>query len=255
MSGSRSGKEAVGNREMGIVSPKKKTIGVLGGMGPGATAHFFRLLIAATDAASDQEHAPILVWNNPRVPPRTEAILGRGPSALPALLAGLALLERGGAGLVIMPCLTAHHYAPALAAASRVPFVSLIAETLAHARRRIPGLKTAGLLATTGTIQAGLFARPFARAGIEILTPPPREQEAVMAAIREIKAGRATGRPRASVVRAARALIARGAGAVIAGCTEIPLVLRAGDISRPLLDPMSIGARACVRKAGYKAKE
>ena len=239
---------------MDITVPKR-TIGVLGGMGPEATAHFFRLLIAATDAAADQDHAPILVWNDPRVPPRSDAILGRGPSALPALLAGLALLERAGAGLIVMPCLTAHHYAPELAAAAGVPFVDLIAETLAHARRRIPGLKKAGLLASTGTIKAGLFAKPFARAGIEILTPSTREQEAVTAAIHDIKAGHTTGRPRTAAVRAARALVARGAEAVIAGCTEIPLVLRTGDIDRPLLDPMAIGARTCIRKAGYKAKE
>jgi aspartate racemase len=154
-----------------------------------------------------------------------------------------------------MPCLTAHHYAPAVAAAAGVPFVNLIGETLAFARKTYPALKSAGLLASSGTVRAGLFAKAFAKAGIDILVPTAPEQEKVMAAIREIKAGRAAGRPRTLLVRAARALIARGAGAVIAGCTEVPIVLRQSDLDRPLLDPMAIGARACIRKAGYVVKD
>jgi len=243
---------------MGAASPnhnKKKVIGVLGGMGPEATALFFRLLVRSTDAATDQDHARILVWNNPRIPPRSEAIISGGPSPLPALLEGLTLLERGGAGLVVMPCLTAHHFASELAAAAGVPLVDLIGETLAHVRKAFPALKTAGLLASPGTIRSGLFSKAFAGAGIGILVPAPREQEAVTAAILEIKAGRTSGRPRTLILRAARALAARGAEAVIAACTEVPLVLRPADLACPFLDPMTIGARACIRKAGYAVKD
>ena len=239
---------------MSKTSPKKKTIGVLGGMGPDATAFFFRLLVRSTDATTDQDHARILVWNDPRVPPRSEAILSGGPSPLPALLEGLALLESAGAGLVVMPCVTAHRYASELAAAARVPFVDLIVETLAHIRKEFPALKTAGLLASHGTIRAGLFSKAAAKAGIDIRVPSAGEQESVTAAVHEIKAGRASGRPRAILLRAARALAARGAEAVIAGCTEVPLVLRSEDLACPLFDPMAIGARACVRKAGYAVK-
>ena len=246
------GRKGKGNRETGIVSPKK-VIGVLGGMGPEATAYFFRLLIASTAAAKDQDHAPALIWSDPRVPNRSDAILQGGPSPLPALLQGLALLERGGAGLVVMPCLTAHHYIHELTAAASVPFVNLIEESLRFARARIPELLRVGLLASSGTVRAGLFHTPFEKKGIEVLTPPPRDQERLMEAIHEIKAGRIAGRPRAAIVRAARGLIARGAEAVIAGCTEVPLALRPGDLEVPLIEPMAVGARACIRKAGGRA--
>lgn len=240
---------------MGSVSPDKmkKTIGVLGGMGPEATAYFFRLLIASTAATRDQDHVPILIWSDPRIPPRSDAILLDGPSPLPALLQGLALLEKGGAGLVVMPCLTAHHYIRELTAAAGVPFVNLIEESLRFARAHIPGLRRVGLLASSGTVQAGLFRKPFEKRGIEVLAPAPQGQESVMAAILEIKAGRIAGRPRAAIVRAARTLIARGAEAVIAGCTEVPLALAPGDIEVPLIEPMAVGARACIRKAGGRA--
>jgi aspartate racemase len=241
---------------MGSASPdKKKVIGVLGGMGPEATAYFFRLLIASTAAAKDQDHAPVLIWSNPHIPPRSDAILHGGPSPLPALLQGLALLEQGGAELVVMPCLTAHHYIRELTAAASVPFVNLIEESLRFARGGIPGLRRIGLLASSGTVQAGLFRKPFEKRGIEILAPDPRSQDSVMGAILEIKAGRIAGRPRAAIVRAARKLIARGAEAVIAGCTEVPLALRQGDIEVPLIEPMAVGARACIRKAGWRAAD
>ena len=236
---------------------KKKTIGILGGMGPEATVYLFNLIIKATAAAKDQDHARILVWNDPTVPPRTDAIFGLGPSPLPRLLAGAKVLQRGGADLIVMPCLTAHYYAGRIAARSKLPLVNLIDESLREAKRRIPGLRKAGLLASSGTVQSGLFHKHYARGGIEVMAPEPDEQRAVMDAIigrQGIKAGFTTGRPRAVIVRAARRLVKRGAEAVIAGCTEVPLVLRPSDLDVPLIEPMGIAAAACLKKAGYKIK-
>ena len=231
-------------------SDKKKIIGVLGGMGPEATACFFRLLIASTIAAEDQDHVPVLIWNDPRIPNRSDAILSGGASPLPALLQGLALLEAGGAGLIVMPCLTAHLHIRELAAAASVPFVNLIEESLRFIRTGRPVPRRVGLLASSGTIRAGLFHAPFAGKGIEVLVPAPRSQDRFTEAVAEIKAGRIAGRPRAAIVRAARELVSRGADAVVAGCTEVPLALGPGDLGVPLIEPMAIGARACIRKAG-----
>ncbi len=246
-------KEDPGNRG----ASRFLTIGVLGGMGPEATGYFFDLIVRHTAAAKDQEHIPVLVWSDPRVPPRTDAILGKGPSPLPALRAGAARLEEAGAGLIVMPCITAHVWAEEIAASLKVPFVDLVEETARYARRGVPGLKKAGLIASTGTVTSRIFHRAFERAGVALATPSPREQEAVMDAVfgpRGVKAGHTAGRPRTAVVRIARRLVTRGAQAIIAGCTEIPLVLRPSDLSVPLLEPMVIGARACIRMAGARPK-
>ncbi|MGD0782224.1 MAG: amino acid racemase [Candidatus Aminicenantales bacterium] len=235
----------------------KKTIGILGGMGPEATGFFFEAVVRQTLAAGDQGHARVLIWSDPSIPPRTEAILENGRSPLPALLAGVRILERGGAGLIVMPCITAHFWAPQIKAKTRVVFVDLIEETVRRAGQEIPGLKRAGLIATNGTVRSGIFHRAFARRGVDLLVPDERDQSRVMEAIDAadgIKAGVKTGRARTSVVRIAGRLAARGAQAIIAGCTEIPLVLRAADLSVPLLDPMTIGAAACLKKAGYPIK-
>lgn len=233
----------------------KKTIGILGGMGPEATAYFFNLIIKSTDAAKDQEHIPILIWNNPKIPPRTEAILYGGPSPLPLLVEGVKILEKGGAGLIVMPCITAHYFARQIARRAKVPFVNLLDESLRYAKKRIPGMKKAGLVASSGTVKSRLFHKTFEKNGIEIITPEPNEQQKVMEAIfgnSGIKAGFTAGRPRTTVVRIARRLIERGAEAVIAGCTEVPLVLKENDISVPLIEPMKIGALTCIKRVGYK---
>ena len=235
----------------------KKTIGILGGMGPEATGFFFDAIVRQTLAGGDQDHARVLIWNDPKIPPRTDAIVESGLSPLPALLAGLRILERGGAGLIAMPCVTAHYWAPQIKAAARVPFVDLIDETVRRAKQAIPGLERAGLIATTGTVRSGIFHRAFALRGVDLLVPGERDQIRLMDAVygtAGVKAGFKTGQPRAAIVRIARRLVERGAQAIIAGCTEIPLVLRAADLAVLLLEPMTIGAAACLKKAGYRRR-
>jgi aspartate racemase len=236
----------------------KKTIGILGGMGPEATNYFFNLVIRQTRAGRDQEHIPVLIWSNPRIPPRTEAVLHHGPSPLPLLVEGVKGLERAGAGLIVMPCITAHRWASEIAAAAAVPFVNLIDESVRYVKKKIPGLKKAGLMASSGTIATRIWQRAFEKRGIGIIVPESKEQDAVMNAIfgkDGIKAGFTSGRPRTAILRVARRLIARGAGAIIAGCTEVPLVLRKSDLPVPLIEPMAIGAFACIKKAGYTTRD
>lgn len=235
----------------------RKTIGILGGMGPEATVHFFGLIIKHTAAGKDQDHIPVLIYNLPQIPERTAAILGRGPSPVPLLRKGVRTLARAGADFIVIPCITAHAFLPDIRRASPVPVLSLLDVTLADAQKRNPGLKRAGLLASTGTVRSGLFAKRFGKSGVEIIMPSEREQSRLMEAVfgrRGIKAGFTEGGPRKIVLDLAGRLVKRGAEAIIAGCTEIPLVLRDEDIPVPLIEPMRIGARASIVKAGYRLK-
>jgi aspartate racemase len=235
----------------------KKTIGILGGMGPEATAYFFRLIIERTRAERDQDHIPILIYNNPRIPPRTDALLRRGPSPLPLLRQGIRKLKGAGADFIVMPCITAHAFFPQLRAREGVPLLDIVAETAAYARKNIPGLTCAGLIASTGTVVSGIFDRAFSRAGTAIITPKAEDQARVMEAIfgkKGIKAGFTSGRPGQLLLKAARELIERGAEAVIAGCTEIPLALRDKDLPVTLIEPLRIAAEASIIRAGYKVK-
>lgn len=235
----------------------KKTIGILGGMGPEATVYFFNLIVKGTAAGRDQDHIPIIIYNLPQVPERTAAILGKGPSPVPLLKEGVRRLVRSGAGFVVIPCITAHAFLADIRKDAHIPILSLLDEVVRFSRKQIPGLKRAGLLASSGTLHSGLFHKAFATAGVEIITSTDKEQTKVMEAIfgkAGIKAGFSRGHPRRLIVNAGRRLVRRGAQAIIAGCTEIPLVLRDEDVSVPLIEPLRIGARAAILKAGHKIR-
>jgi len=208
-----------------------KVVGVLGGMGPEATADFFQKLIRATPAKRDQEHLRILIDNNPHVPDRTAAIEGHGESPGPHLAAMARGLVAQGAEVLVMPCNSAHAFAGAIRdAAGSVPFIDLIDTTVAATQARLPGVHTVGLLATSGALAAQLYQSAYARAGIQALEPTEADQEAVMAAIYAVKRAVVDSSVRERLLAASRNLVAAGAQALIAACTEVPLIMAEGDV-------------------------
>ena len=123
--------------------------------------------------------------------------------------------------------------------------------------KNLPHLKRAGIISSTGTLKSRLFHDTFRKGGIEVIGPEDEEQERVMEAIfgkKGIKAGYTEGEPKKIIVDTAHMLIDRGAEAIIAGCTEVPLVLREEDVDVPLIEPMSIMAEAAILKAGYELR-
>ena len=235
----------------------KKTIGILGGMGPEATAYMYSLIIKHTQVETDQDHIRIFIYSNPEIPPRTDAILKKGPSPVPFLIEGTRKLKDAGVDFVIVPCVTAHYFLPEVFAQIDVPFLSLLDESLRWTKENILGLKKVGLISSTGTLVSKLFHDKFGQAGIEVLSLEDKDQQQVMDAIfgaGGIKAGFTSGPSKVRIVRAAEKLIAGGAEAIIAGCTELPLVLKEKDISVPLIEPMDILAQKSILEAGYKVR-
>jgi aspartate racemase len=224
----------------------KKTIGILGGMGPEATAYFFGLITKKTKAETDQDHIPVVISSNPEIPPRMDAVLGKGPSLLPYLLEGVRVLKEAGADFIVMPCVTAHYFYDQVMAEVNVPFLHLVDETVLYALRKMPELKKAGLVASTGTLKSKLFHNTFGKEGVEIVEPGEEEQAQVMDAIfgkEGIKAGFTSGKSQEIIHHT-----------VIAGCTEVPLVLRNEDIEVPLIEPLQILAEVAIVRAGYELR-
>lgn len=236
----------------------KKIIGILGGMGPEATAHLHELIIRKTRVERDQDHIPIIILNNPKIHPRSDAVFGIGPDPTPQLIDGVKLLRQAGADFIIMPCVTAHYFYPGVAAAVDFPFISLLDESARWVKENLPGIKQAGLICSTGTLKSRIFHDAFTHFDIEVISPEEEEQGRIAHAVMGaggIKAGFTTGRPREIIMEAAFNLIGRGAQAVIAGCTEVPLVLKPDDITVPLINPMEIVAEASIKAAGYEVKK
>jgi aspartate racemase len=231
----------------------EKTIGILGGMGPEATLDLFGKIIAHTPAARDQDHLRVVIDSNPKVPDRTAAILRGGASPVPAMKAGIEALQRAGADFVVIPCVSAHFFLDELQREAGLPILSMFDVAAEYMRTHHPLIRRVGLLATTGTLQGGRFREKLQAAGIETITPAGPDQERVMVAIYEIK-GAPGGRGRSAIAAEIREiagrLIQRGAQGVVAGCTEIPLALKPGDLGVPVFDTLLILARAAIAAAG-----
>ena len=233
----------------------EKVIGILGGMGPEATLDCFEKIIKNTPAGKDQDHLRVIIDSNPKIPDRTAAILGKGQSPLPLLLEGCRTLQQAGADFIIMPCISAHFFQEELRQQITLPFVSIfdvVATSISHDHKEI---KVVGLLGTTGTIRGGLFQKRLREEGIETVLCDSKVQDQVMAAIYDIKkvqANRSREAVTASLSAAAQVLVDSGAQGIIAGCTEIPLVLSTADVTVPYFDSLLILARAAIRRAGVK---
>ena len=231
----------------------EQVIGVLGGMGPEATLAFYARLIENTQARRDQDHVRVLIDSNPRIPDRTEALLGNGESPVPLMTSGVEALQRAGADFIVIPCVSAHVFLDELRGRVRIPVLSIFDAAAEHVRQDLPGLRRIGLLATTGTVTAGLFQRRLVESGLNVIVPGEQDQPRLMAAIYGIKASRARddrARVAADVRAVAERVVALGAEALVLGCTELPLVLGPGDITVPVIDSLVSLARAALRVAG-----
>jgi aspartate racemase len=226
-------------------------IGVLGGMGPEATADFLSKLVAATPVREEQEHLRVLVDSNPKVPDRNGAIAGRSPSPGPALAAMAAGLERAGADFLVMACNTAHAFEADIRAAIRIPFVSMIDEAVGACAREVPPSTRIGLLAAQGCLDARLYQDAFARRGFEVVVLDPERQWHFMTLLGRVKRGDLSDDVRDAVRALGEQLIDDGAGLVVAACTEVPLVLGTNDLHVPLFDPTAHLAARCVRYARH----
>jgi aspartate racemase len=222
-----------------------KMLGVLGGMGPLASAEFMRSLTLQTPAQRDQDHLPAILVSDVRVPDRTAARLGTGPDPLPALLRGIRILEAAGCGAIAIPCNTAHGWFDAMQAATALPILHIVDAAAADLRAQGIASGRIGLMGTAGTLAMRLYQQRLTN--YEVITPDEAEMaRLVTPAIEQVKANDLIGAYAALAEMAAR-LHAQGAQAVVLGCTEIPLGIAAGPaLPFPVVDTVAALARAAL---------
>jgi aspartate racemase len=214
-----------------------KVLGVLGGMGPAATLDFLAKLQAATPVQREQDHLRVLVDINPKVPDRN---VGEEDPA-PVLAAMATGLRDAGAQVLAIACNTAHAYADAVQS-SGLPLVDML-ETAGLAAKA-KGAAVVGVLGTSMAL--GLYRDRFFHMGLEVVTLDDHEQVEFMALLYRIKHGDVGPASRETMAALAHRLVGKGAQSVVAGCTEVPLVLTAADLSVPFLDATETLAQRCV---------
>ncbi len=230
----------------------QKIIGILGGMGPEATLDLFHKIIRLSPVEKDQDHFRIIIDNNPKILDRTAAIFGKGENPLPALQETAKNLEKAGADFIIMPCNTAHYFISEIQQSIKIPILNMIKETAHYVKSIFPSFKNVGLLATKGTYKTELYTSFFKEKNIEILIPSPLEQNKIMDIIYKIKSSILSKEMKNQMIAISEEQIKKGAQAIIAGCTEIPLILKNEDLKVPVIDPTNILAKKAIEVAKNK---
>lgn len=208
-------------------------------MGPSATVDFYAKLVRHTPALRDQDHLPVVIWADPTVPSRQDALLAGGADPTPWLEEGVRHLVDAGAQIVVVPCNTIHAYLGPVMAGQPVEFISIIDTTVEAIRLR--GTRRVGLLATDGALASGIFQSAFDASGIEYVLPRPEQQQQLMRLVEAVKAGPVEHRMRAQVEELLADLRERGGTTAVAGCTEISTLLsdldsKEADVIDPALE-------------------
>ncbi|MGH7022649.1 MAG: aspartate/glutamate racemase family protein [Caulobacteraceae bacterium] len=213
-----------------------RTVGVLGGMGPAATVDFMAKVYAADPAEREQDRVRLIVDCDPGVLDRNAAVRGEGPSPGPDLAAMAGGLVGAGADFLVIACNTAHAWTAEIETATGKPVLSMIEAVCEELARRLPGARRIGVLAGDGCLAAGLYQNAFAARGWSAILPGRESQAAFMAALYRIKSGALGEAERAAFIACANETIEAGAEVVVAGCTEVPLLLRPEHLPVPLID-------------------
>jgi aspartate racemase len=229
-------------------------LGIVGGLGPLASADFYRKLTELTPALADTDHLPLVLLSMPQIPDRTEAILNGSDAVLKSLLAAIRTLDRLGVESIAMPCNTAHHWFEELADATQAEIVHIV-ESVVEDMAHCFGGRRVVLLATPGTLASGFYQERLLAAGYEICFPGKQEfQPLVDRAIHDVKAG-AVAEARHALIAALAACRAEGAEAAILACTELSVLSRdLGHCGLAIIDSNTALARTCLRRLGLLSR-
>ncbi|WP_118179848.1 amino acid racemase [Paraburkholderia phosphatilytica] len=233
-------------------------VGVVGGVGPAATVDFLHKIVAGTPASRDQDHIKLLVEQNPQIPDRTENLIGDGADPTISLYATCRKLEDGDADIIAIPCNTAHAFVERIQPYLRIPIVNMLTVTASYLRETFPKVHDIGVLATSGTIDSGVYRKALEQQGLRQVAPGPVLQARVMEAIYGkygVKSGFSTGQCVEDISAAVEGLMTEGVEVIVLGCTELPILLPVPDFTDAngrhvhLVDPTDVLARCCIAHA------
>lgn len=200
----------------------KQVIGILGGMGPAATADMFQKFIQLTPAKKDQDHIPLLISSIPDIPDRTASILSHGEDPQPLMEQYVKGLKDAGATCVVIACNTAHYWFSKLQQHIDIEMISMIDATVGEVLKR--GCQKVGVLATDATLATQIYKDKLEDYGLTFICPDKEEQKYVMESIYLLKGGE-LDKSMQLMLKQRDALLAKGAECIILGCTEIPILL------------------------------
>lgn len=225
-----------------------KRLGVIGGLGPMATAYFFQLVTQMSQAETDQEHIETIIYSKPTIPDRTKYILNRNEkNPVEDIIEVGNVLKASGADVIAIPCITAHFFHSEIEDAIGLPIIHGIEETAIYLKER--NIAKVGIMATDGTIQSELFQKCFQNHGLQSVLPDEENQKKVMSIIYDnVKAGKAVDMDNFKEI--SNYLFGQGAQVIILACTELSIVKRDYKLPAGYLDVLEVLAGCAVKKCG-----
>jgi amino-acid racemase len=226
-----------------------KTIGLVGGMSWESSAHYYRLVNEAVKARLGGLHSARCILASVdfgEIEPLQRA--GRWDDAGAILNRAALGLERAGAELLLICANTMHRVAEQAMRGVGIPLVHVVDVTAE--RVRAAGIRRVALLGTRYVMEEDFYRRRLVDHGLEVLVPGPDDRREVNRVIfEELVLGRVDPRSKARYVAIMDALVDEGAQGVIAGCTEITMLVRQPDVRVPLFDTTELHALAAVELA------
>jgi aspartate racemase len=230
-----------------------KTLGIIGGMGPLATAYLFNKIISLTYAKTDQEHINIIIYNNTLIPDRTSYIIANGENPTNALIESAKKLEGIGSDYIIMPCNTAHHFYDDISNSINIPLLNMIEETAKYISNNYPNEKKIGLFATEGTYKTGLYNTALRKYGVSIIVPSDDKKQYIIDLIDDVKSGNSNINLK-NYYLALNEMHERGINRIILGCTELSVVYDMFNMRGQYINPAKIIAVSAINMVGKKVR-
>lgn len=229
------------------------SLGIIGGLGPMATAYFMELLVKMTKADRDQDHLEMIIYNSPGIPDRTAYILGRSKeNPLPQIISLGQRLKEQHAECVAIPCITAHYFHQEIQEGIGLPVIHAIRDTAQMLKDA--GIKRVGIMATDGTISSKIFQTEIEQANMQAVLPDDQTQAAVMSLIYDdVKAGREPDMDKFAIVK--DYLKTQGAQVIVLGCTELSVIKKDYNLGNGFIDAMEVLSRSAILACGKSVKQ
>lgn len=227
-------------------SKEKKKLGVIGGVGPAASGFYYSGVTAHTLAERDQDHIDIIMLSHATLPDRTAAIESGDDAELVRLLQeDVKTLERLGVANIAIPCNTSHCFYDRIQAATNVPVIHMVRESVAYAVQHFHPVRKIGIMGTDGTIGTGIYDEECKKLSVEAVHPSSEMQKKVMYIIYdEIKSGKRGSEALFNEVY--NELKGNGCDVVILACTELSVYKQYHQVPKDCLDAMDVLIRESI---------
>jgi D-aspartate ligase len=234
---------------------REKIVGVIGGIGPLATACFMKKVIDMTEANIDQEHINMIIMNHATIPDRTSYLLNKSDKNPGIIMAEDAKrLEQMGVSFIVIPCNTSFAFFKEIQKKVKIPVINLIEETILYIIRNNPNIKKVGLLGTDGTVKTNLYQKIMEKYGVKCVIPSEEKQNDIMKILYDqIKAAKPIDMK--LLIKVIKELEDKGCEKIILGCTELSIINEDNNLRNDkIVDTLNVLALKTITLSGKKIK-